>query len=70
MQEATTTSSTRGAVSAGDGRHIVTCMTEHPCVLETCRALRREGFELTELPVRPEGLIELDQLRALRGEDR
>ena len=41
----------RGVVRAGDRRHVVTCMTEHPCVLETCRALRRDGFEVTELPV-------------------
>jgi cysteine desulfurase len=54
----------RGAAHASDRRHVVTCVTEHPCVLQTCRALRREGFELTELPVRPDGLIELDQLRA------
>jgi cysteine desulfurase len=59
----------RGAAHASDRRHVVTCVTEHPCVLETCRALRREGFELTELPVRPDGLIELDALRsALRAD--
>jgi cysteine desulfurase len=52
------------AACAGAGRHLVTCATEHPCVLETCRVLRRDGFELTELPVAPDGLIDLDQLRA------
>ena len=57
----------RGVVRAGDRRRFVTCMTEHPCVLETCRALRREGVEVTELPVAPDGLIDLDALRtALR----
>jgi cysteine desulfurase len=54
----------RGAVHASGRRHIVTCVSEHPCVLETCRALGRDGFEVTELPVRPDGLIELEQLRA------
>ena len=54
----------RGAVRAGDRRHVVTCVTEHPCVLETCRALRRDGFEVTELPVRPDGLIDLDAFRS------
>jgi cysteine desulfurase len=57
----------RGAVRAGDRRHVVTCVTEHPCVLETGRALRRDGFEVTELPVRADGLLDLDRLReALR----
>jgi cysteine desulfurase len=57
----------RSAVGAGDRRHVVTCVTEHPCVLETCRALRRAGFEVTELPVAPDGMIELGPLReALR----
>jgi cysteine desulfurase len=55
------------AVLAGARRHVVTCATEHPCVLETCRALRGDGFELTELPVQPDGLLDLDRFReALR----
>jgi cysteine desulfurase len=54
----------RGAAHAGDRRHIVTCVIEHPCVLETCRALRRQGYDVTELPVRPFGLVDLDQLNA------
>jgi cysteine desulfurase len=55
------------AVLAGARRHVVTCATEHPCVLETCRARRRDGFELTELPVQPDGLLDLDRFReALR----
>jgi cysteine desulfurase len=52
------------AAHAGDRQHVITCATEHPCVLETCRALRRDGFELSELPVRPDGLIDLDRLSA------
>jgi cysteine desulfurase len=50
------------AARAGDRRHIVTCATEHPCVLETCRALRRDGFAVTELPVREDGLLDLERL--------
>ena len=55
----------RGVIRASDRRHVVTCVTEHPCVLETCRALRREGVEVTELPVRPDGLIDLDDFRSV-----
>jgi cysteine desulfurase len=59
----------RGAALAGDRRHVVTCATEHPCVLETCRALRRDGFEVSELSVRADGLIDLDRLStALRSD--
>ena len=54
----------RGAVRAGDRRHVVTCVTEHPCVLETCRALRGDGFDVTELPVRADGLIDLEEVRS------
>jgi len=43
--------------------HIVTCVTEHKCVLDSCRRLERQGFKVTYLPVRPNGLIDLDQLR-------
>jgi cysteine desulfurase len=57
------------AARAGQRRHVVTCATEHPSVLETCRALRRDGLEVMELPVRSDGLIDLDQLRdALRAD--
>jgi cysteine desulfurase len=52
------------AAHAGDRRGVLTCATEHPCVLETCRALRRDGFEVSELPVRPDGLIDRDHMRA------
>jgi cysteine desulfurase len=43
--------------------HVVTVATEHKCVLESCAPVEREGFEVTYLPVGPDGLIDLDQLR-------
>ncbi len=45
-------------------RRIVTVLTEHKCVLDSCRHLQQEGFEVTYLPVQPNGLIDLDGLRA------
>jgi len=47
----------------GQKNHIVTCLTEHKCVLDTCRHLAEEGFRITYLPVSKEGLIDLDQLK-------
>ena len=44
--------------------HVVTTVTEHKCVLDTCRHLEQNGFEVTYLPVQQNGLIDLEQLRA------
>jgi cysteine desulfurase len=44
--------------------HIVTLTTEHKCVLESCAALEREGFQVTYLDVGESGLIDLDHLKA------
>jgi cysteine desulfurase len=46
------------------GKHIVTCKTEHKAVLDTCRQLEREGFEVTYLDPEPNGLLDLGKLRA------
>lgn len=46
------------------GRHIVTSKTEHKAVLDTCRHLEREGFEVTYLDPEPNGLIDLKALEA------
>ncbi|MBF0269258.1 MAG: IscS subfamily cysteine desulfurase [Alphaproteobacteria bacterium] len=48
----------------GKKNHIVTVVTEHKCVLDTCRHLELEGFEITYLPVKQDGLIDLDQLKS------
>jgi cysteine desulfurase len=46
------------------GKHIVTCKTEHKAVLDTCRQLEREGFEITYLDPEPNGLLDLEKLKA------
>ena len=43
--------------------HVVTAVTEHKCVLDTCRHLEQKGFTVTYLPVTKNGLIDLNQLR-------
>ncbi len=51
------------------GRHLITCKTEHKAVLDTCRQLEREGFEVTYLEPEPNGLIDLAKFRAALRED-
>ncbi|BAO80408.1 cysteine sulfinate desulfinase/cysteine desulfurase and related enzymes [Serpentinimonas raichei] len=46
------------------GRHLVTLKTEHKAVLDTCRQLEREGFEVTYLDVQPDGLLDLEAFAA------
>lgn len=45
------------------GRHIITQVTEHKAVLDTCKALHKQGFEITWLGVDRFGRIDLDELR-------
>ena len=46
------------------GKHLVTLKTEHKATLDTMRELERDGFEVTYLDVKPDGLIDLDVLKA------
>lgn len=46
------------------GKHIITVKTEHKAVLDTCRELERQGFEVTYLDVKDNGLIDLDVFKA------
>ena len=45
------------------GNHIVTCVTEHKAVLDSCKVLQKHGFDVTYLPVRSDGLIDVQQLK-------
>ncbi|KAF2725934.1 cysteine desulfurase [Polychaeton citri CBS 116435] len=49
---------------SGKKNHIITCQTEHKCVLDSCRHLQDEGFEVTYLPVQNNGLIRMEDLEA------
>lgn len=49
---------------AEKGRHIVTVRTEHKAVLDTCKALEAEGFEITWLDVPESGLVNAERFRA------
>ena len=46
------------------GNHIITCATEHKCVLETAGYLARSGFHTDILPVGPNGLVDTAALAA------
>jgi cysteine desulfurase len=49
------------------GNRIITCATEHKCVLEACTAMAREGFDVVVLPVQKNGIVDMDVLKnALR----
>lgn len=51
------------------GRHIVTCKTEHKAVLDTCRHLEGEGYEVTYLTPESNGIIDLNKLEAVLRKD-
>ena len=51
------------------GRHIVTISTEHKAVIDTCRALEREGFEVTYLDPESNGLVDPEKFAAALRDD-
>lgn len=51
------------------GQHIITCKTEHKAVLDSCRQLEREGFEVTYLDPEENGLVDLEKLKAAMRDD-
>ena len=46
------------------GNHIITCVTEHKAVIDTCKKLEKQGARVTYLPVQKDGRISLNELRA------
>ena len=61
----------KGAANFYDkkGKHVITCKTEHKAVLDTCRELERQGFEVTYLDPEDNGLIDLNKLKAAMRDD-
>ncbi|MDR0805648.1 MAG: IscS subfamily cysteine desulfurase [Enterobacteriaceae bacterium] len=51
------------------GKHIITVKTEHKAVLDTCRQLEREGFEVTYLSPKSNGILDLNELEAAMRDD-
>jgi len=49
---------------SGKGKHLITVKTEHKAVLDTCRELERQGFEVTYLDVKENGLLDLEVFKA------
>ncbi|MCI0353815.1 MAG: IscS subfamily cysteine desulfurase, partial [Acidobacteria bacterium] len=45
------------------GNHIITCVTEHKAVLDTCKRLEKNGYRVTYLPVQADGRIDLEDLK-------
>lgn len=44
-------------------KHIITVVTEHKCIIDTCRHLELAGYQVTYLPVEPNGIIDLNKLK-------
>lgn len=52
------------------GKHVITTQTEHKCVLDSCRSLEQEGYEVTYLPVKQAtGRVDMDELKAAVRDD-
>lgn len=52
-----------------DGKHIITTKIEHPAILETCKYLASQGFEITYLPVDADGLVSPEDVKNAVRED-
>src|SRR6186997_2908096 len=50
------------------GNHVITCVTKHKAVIDTCKKLEKQGARVTYLPVQKDGRISLDDLRAAISE--
>jgi len=48
---------------AEKGNHIITAATEHKAILDTCKKLEKHGYRVTYLPLKADGLVDLDMLR-------
>src|SRR5271155_3875815 len=46
------------------GNHIITAVTEHKAIIDTCKRLEKDGYRVTYLPVQKDGRINLDELKA------
>lgn len=53
----------KGIAATRKGRHIITLTTEHPAVLDTCKSLEKQGYEVSYLPVQPSGLLDPELLK-------
>lgn len=52
-----------------NGKHVITCSTEHKAVLDTCKNLESRGFRITYLPVDRYGMVDLNRIESAIGSD-